>query len=309
MNPSLLGYESAVLERLDADARRSVADELGALERAVLSDPALRAALTDTSIAPGPRRAIVADLLASKLTAPAARIAAYAAFSSPAQDVPASVTEAALRAAAAVEPSGDEEPSLSVVASRRRVAGYATAVFEDEPVAALDGVEDELFRWARTIEASDALRLALTNREVDPADRARLVADLLGPRAHPVTLRLATYAVVGGRPRDLLGTLDRLVDTVAAERGWRVARVHAAREVDDASRERLTATLGSLVGRPVELEVNLEPELLGGVLVEVGDLRVDATARGRLDALREHLTADPGSQRTFDRTNATQGAG
>jgi F-type H+-transporting ATPase subunit delta len=309
MNPSLLGYEAAVLAGLDAAARRAVADELAALESAVASDPALRSALTDTSIAPGPRRAVVADLLSGKVSVPAARIAAYAAFSSHAQDVPASMTEAALRAREAVEGGDLVEVPLSVLAARRRVAGYAAAVFEDEPVSTLDGVEDDLFHWARAIESSDALRRALTNRDLASSERARLVTDLLSGRAHPVTVRLATYAVVGGRPRDLLGTLDWLVDAVAAERGWRVARVRAAREVDDASRERLTSILGSLVGRPVELEVDLQPELLGGVLVEIGDLRVDATARGRLEAFREHLTADPGARRTFDTTNATQGAG
>jgi F-type H+-transporting ATPase subunit delta len=242
------------------------------------------------------------------VSAPAARIAAYAAFSSPAQDVPSSITEGALRARALVEDRAVEEPALSVLAARRRVGGFAAAVFEDEPVATLDGVEDDLFHWARAIASSDPLRRALTNRDLPAEERTGLVTALLGGRAHPVTVRLATYAVVGGRARDLLGTLDWLVDAVAAERGWRVARVWSAREVDEDSRERLAETLRTLVGRPVELEIDLQPTLLGGVLVEVGDLRVDATARGRLDAFREHLTTDRGAHRTFDTTDATQGA-
>lgn len=308
MNPSLMGYEAAVLGGLDVAARRQVADELAALEVAVSSDPALRAALTDTSIAPGPRRAVVADLLEGKLTPLSARIAAYAAFSSPAQDVPASITEAALRARAVAEDADLDEPALSVLASRRRVGGYAAAVFEDERVETLDGVEDDLFHWARAIAASAPLRQALTNRDLPAHERTRLVNDLLAGRASPVTVRLATYAVEGGRPRDLLGTLDWLVDAVAEERGWRVARVRSAFEIDAATRERLADTLRTLVGRPVELEVDLQADLLGGVLVEVGDLRVDATARGRLEAFREHLTSEAGAHRTYDTTNATQGA-
>jgi F0F1-type ATP synthase delta subunit len=62
------------------------------------------------------------------------------------------------------------------------------------------------------------------------------------------------------------------------------------------------------VGSPVELEVATEAALLGGVLVEVGDLRVDATIRGRLDALRDHFTLDRPTERSFDST-ANQGAG
>ena len=63
---------------------------------------------------------------------------------------------------------------------------------------------------------------------------------------------------------------------MAAERGWRVARVWTAQAIDDPSAARLTETLRTLVGRPVELQVDTQADLLGGVLVEVGDLRVDA---------------------------------
>jgi len=147
----------------------------------------------------------------------------------------------------------------------------------------------------------------LTNRDLSGPARAGVAADLLAARARPLTVRLAAYAVVGGRARDLVGTLDWLVDHVAAERGWRVARVFTARAIDDPSRERLAATLRSLVGRPVELEVAQRPDLLGGVLVEVGDLRVDSTTKGRLEALREHFTTDRRTAQSFDANEATQG--
>ena len=262
MNPSLMGYGAAVLAELEPAARRTVAEELASLESTVASEPALRAALTDTSVAAGPRRAVLADVLEGKVSAQAARIAAYGAFSSPAQDVPASIAEAAQRARAFAEDGVVHEPALSVLASRKRVGGFADAVFEDESTETLDGVEDDLFHWALAISASVPLRNALTNRDLAAPDRARLVRDLLGPRANPVTVRLAAYAVVGGRPRDLLGTLDWLVDRVAAERGWRVARVRTARPMDDETIERLTTTLRALVGRPVELEIDPQPELL-----------------------------------------------
>ncbi len=307
MNAALMGYEAAVLAALDDAGRRVVADEVAAVEAAATSDPALRAALTDTAIPPGTRRAIVADLLEGKVSPAAARIAAFAAATAAAQDVPTSLQEATQRARQLAGDATAEEPTLSVLASRARVGGYATAVFEDEAPAALDGVEDDLFHWAVAVGASAELRRALTNRDQPPAARARLVRDLLGDRASPVTVQLAQYAVVGGRPRDLLGTLEWLVDRVAQERGWRVARVWTARELDAETADRLTATLRSLVGRPVELEVAQQPELLGGALIEVGDLRVDATARGRIEALREHLIFDRGAGGPFD-TTTTQGA-
>jgi F-type H+-transporting ATPase subunit delta len=309
MNAALTGYSAAVLGDLDEAARRTVADELTSLEGVVAQDAVLRAALSDTSIARGQRRAVLTEILTNKLSGAATRIAAYAAFSSSAQDVPMSITEAAHRARAFAEDGAVDEPPLSVLASRSRVAGYAAAVLEDEPVSTLEGVEDELFEWSVAIEDSDELRRVLTNRDLTGTARAEIVAELLGSRVHPVTVRLAAYAVLGGRPRDLLGTLGWLVDRVALERGWRVARVRTAREIDPESRERLSSSLLSLVGSPVELEIATEAALLGGVLVEVGDLRVDATIRGRLDALRDHFTPDRPTERSYDTSISNQGAG
>jgi F-type H+-transporting ATPase subunit delta len=309
MNAALMGYSAAVLGGLDEAARATVADELTALEGVVVADPLLRAALSDTSIARGQRRAVVTDLLASKLSQAATRIAAYAAFSASAQDVPVSIGEAAHRARTYAEDGALDEPGLSVLAARHRVAGYAAAVLEDQPVSTLEGVEDELFAWSVAVEDSFELRRVLTNRDLTGISRAQIVTQLLSDRVHPVTVRLAAYAVLGGRPRDLLGTLGWLVDRVAEERGWRVARVRTAMAIDPESRERLSASLHSLVGTPVELEVAAEASLLGGVLVEVGDLRVDATIRGRLDALRDHFNTDRYAERPFDTSTANQGAG
>jgi F-type H+-transporting ATPase subunit delta len=308
MNASLLGYAAAVLSGLDDAQRRVVADELAQLEQTAGTDSTLRAALTDTAIPAWSRRAFVADLLADKVSAATARLAAYAAYSSSAQDVPLAFTEVAQRARFFAADGGVHEPALGVLAARARVGGYATAVFEDLPVATFEGTEDELYEWARAVESTPQLRNLLTNRDLPAPTRAQVVHDLLADRASAITVRLAAYAVVGGRARDLVGTLDWLVDRVAEERGWRIARVRSARPIDEGAREALSGSIEHLIGRPVELEVSEQADLLGGVIVEVGDLRVDASAKGRLDALREHLMADRPGERLFEKNETTRGA-
>ena len=81
-----------------------------------------------------------------------------------------------------------------------------------------------------------------------------MVSDLLSDRVHPATLRLVDEAL-RGRTRDLVATLDWLVDQAAQARGWRVARVRTAREIDGGEREQLAAALERLAGAPVELQV------------------------------------------------------
>jgi F-type H+-transporting ATPase subunit delta len=190
-----------------------------------------------------------------------------------------------------------EEPLYGRRATRRWAAGYAAAVFETlDAVADIEQVEDELFRFARIIEASPELRARLSDPGRSVADRQELVAVLLVGKSHPATLRLA-QAALEGRVRDIVHMLDWLVERAAEARGWRVARVHAAREVDDEERAAIDAALGRLTGTQVELQVTVEPDLLGGVVIQVGDLLVDASARHRLEQLQEHLLGPEGATR------------
>ena len=169
------------------------------------------------------------------------------------------------------------------------MAGYATALHEDMSTAELESLEDDLFRFARIVAATPPLRAALTDRDLDVAARQGLVDELLEGKVPATTLALVRYVVTGGRARDFVGTLDFLVEQTAEARGWRIAHVRAAAPIDEAQQTMLTDSLAGLAGQPVELQVVIDESLLSGALIRIGDLQVDATARGRIDALREHL--------------------
>ena len=289
MNPSLSGYSSAVFATVGDDEAEQLADDLFAIEELVNATPSLRAALTATAIPGRSRRGIIDDLLGQKVSAPARRLVGYAALVAHAQDVPAAISWLAHRAREHAEHLVLDEPSLGHAAARQRVGGYATAIFEGLPTDRLEEIEDELFRFARTVEATPALRVALTDRELPVAARHGLCHTLLEGKVQPATLGLVDFTVTGGRTRDFVGTVDWLVLRTAEARGWRVARVHTARPVDADRQQRLTEEMTNLAGTPVELQITEEPELLGGVLIEIGALRIAATARGRLDRLHDSL--------------------
>jgi F-type H+-transporting ATPase subunit delta len=80
---------------------------------------------------------------------------------------------------------------------------------------------------------------------------------------------------------------DRLADELS---GRLTAEVRTATPLDDEQRERLRAALSGATGRDVELEVTLEPELIGGAIAKVGDLIFDGTLRAQLEQLRINLT-------------------
>ncbi len=291
MLAKLEGYAAALLGSLDAAELATVAGDLGSLEQTVLARSDLRAVLADTSIAGVVRGAVLRELLAGKISRPAERLAVFAAVASPAQEVARALGELAQYAHHLLENGVVEPAGLGLLQARTRVGGFTDAVLEDLATSDFAAIEHELFAWARTIEASDALRRLLVDRDAALASRVGATAQLLSGKVSPATLRLAEYVVVGGRPRDVVGTIDFVVDHVAAARSWRVARVHSARPLDEPTQEVLARSLRALTGAPVELQVAEAPELLGGVLVEVGDLRLDATTRGRLQTLRDTVAA------------------
>jgi F-type H+-transporting ATPase subunit delta len=89
-----------------------------------------------------------------------------------------------------------------------------------------------------------------------------------------------------------------MAERAAEARGWRVARVSAARALDDAERDELGRALQDLTGGPVELLVTEDAELLGGAVVTVGNLLVDASAQHKLDQIQEQLLGSEHLART-----------
>jgi F-type H+-transporting ATPase subunit delta len=290
MLPKLEGYAAARLSSLDTVALATVSGELASLEQTVLGRADLRAVLTDTSIAGASRGLIAHDLLSGKVHEVTLQVAVYAASNVAAQEVPHSLAELAVAARALSQDGAFPLAGLALLASRQRVAGYADAFLDEVDAHNFDEIEDELFRWARTVEGNLELRRLLLDRDADLESRLGTVQALLGDKVHSVTLALARFVIAGGRARDVVGTLDYLVDYVALARDWRVARVHTARPLDQQNRADLIASLSTLTGKNVELQVADSPELLGGVLVEIGDLRLDATTRARLGALRDAVS-------------------
>jgi ATP synthase F1 delta subunit len=300
VNASLQGYAASVLGTLSAADLEATARDLAMIDETMQANRDLRAAMTDTSITGIARRDVLTAVLAAKVAPAASRLAGYAALVNSAQDVPASISYLAQRSRDEVRDGAYDEVPLSVLGARERVGGYAAAVFENLSTSDLERVESELFAVARAIESAPELRRAMTDRDLPTARRAGIVESLVGAKASEASRQLLGYAVAGGRARDVVGTIDWLVDQAATARGWRVAKVATAKALDASQADRLRTSLAAVTGSPVELQVTEDAGLLGGIRVEVGDLFVDASARGRLDQLREHLEAE---HRTFQKND------
>ena len=239
MLPKLEGYAAARLGSLDAAGLATVAGELASLEQTVLGRADLRAVLTDTSIAAASRGLIVHDILDTKVHEVTCEIAEYAASHAPAQEVPHALGELAVAARELSQIGLFPLGGLGLLASRQRVSGFADAQFGPRRHRELRRDRGRTLPLGahRRGQPRAAPPPARPRRPVGVAPRHRRgPAGWQGRRRHPAPSRC--YVIEGGRSRDVVGTLDYLVDYVAKARDWRVARVHTARPLDDAEPRR-----------------------------------------------------------------------
>jgi F-type H+-transporting ATPase subunit delta len=174
--------------------------------------------------------------------------------------------------------------------SDARIEGYARGLFEiARAEGTLDEVEDELFRFARSYESSDALRTTLTDEQIPAAKRLAIVEDLLGGKATGTTTQLISMVIGSGRGRDLPAIVDKLVARASSSKNLEVAEVRTAVALTADQQSRLAAALANATGKQVNLKVVVDPSVLGGVVATVGDTVIDGSVRTRIDQLKARL--------------------
>lgn len=159
----------------------------------------------------------------------------------------------------------------------------ATAAFlRAEKEGDLDRVTDELFRFSRTVSGSAELRSVLTDRGLASDRKKALLDGLLEGKAAAVTREVVEALVLAPRGLTIEDGLEELGRLAADVRTRTLATVTSAVPLDDAQRERLTTSLTAQLGRQVQLQVEVDPQVVGGVLVRVGDEVIDGSIRHRL---------------------------
>lgn len=168
-------------------------------------------------------------------------------------------------------------------------AGASLILMSAESQGNLDRVEEELFRFGRAIDANADLQMALTDPASPTAAKAGIVRSLLDGKATTETVQVLAHVVGHLRGRRVQDAVTRISELAATRRGRVIADIRSAIELTHEQESRLAAVLKKLHGRDVELNVAIDPSVIGGIEVRVGDEVIDGTVANRIEQARRRL--------------------
>lgn len=171
------------------------------------------------------------------------------------------------------------------------VRGYAEALFAvAQAEGELEAVEDQLYAFAKALDANPELREAVTDPVLPAENKKGVVRDVLGERANPHTVNALGFLIDQGRAREIGRIVEELAALAAERRAHVVAEVRSAVPLDEAQRRRLAEALSKATGREVEIKVVVDPTVVGGIVAKVGSEVFDGSVRTKLDEARGLLS-------------------
>lgn len=152
-------------------------------------------------------------------------------------------------------------------------------------------VEDQLFRVGRVLDTQSQLSRLLADPVVPADKRVALLKKVLDSAGgvNPIAEALLTQTVELIRGASGDDAVNDLAELAVARRGEAVAQVTAAADLSDAQRTRLAEVLSRIYGTPVSIQLEVDPEVLGGLMITVGDEVIDGSISSRLAAARTGL--------------------
>jgi F-type H+-transporting ATPase subunit delta len=169
-------------------------------------------------------------------------------------------------------------PYAEALVNAAEKAGAVDAVFED-----LEEIQ------ARVLLAFPRFHAILKSPTVSVADKARILNETFGDRVHPIVSRFLGVLNTHGR----LDLLDRAIDEARAllerRRNRRLAVVHSAVELNDSTKQLLEKRVATMTGSTPLVHYVVDPSLIGGFSVRVGDRVYDLSLKSRLRQMRERL--------------------
>lgn len=153
----------------------------------------------------------------------------------------------------------------------------------------LAALEDDVFRITRVLADNRDLRLALANKDRSVEDRVQLLRTVFADQPGPEALTLAARTISSGRSKSVTAGLLAVSELAADRRRRLLAVVTAAVPLSTTQQERLADMLSTSYGRTVQVNITVDPAVVGGLRIQVGNEVVDGTTLSRLEEARRRV--------------------
>jgi F-type H+-transporting ATPase subunit delta len=166
---------------------------------------------------------------------------------------------------------------------------YAKALFEaGQDEGKLDEVHAQLQQLRDAFANAPDLAGLLENPEIESRVKAQVLTDV-AQGADELVINFLRLIAEKGRAAELADIVDELDVLVAAEERILDVELTTATELSDEEFGRILGRIETASGRTVQAERKVDPNLIGGIVLQAGSMRLDASVRGRLDRLRNDL--------------------
>jgi F-type H+-transporting ATPase subunit delta len=152
-------------------------------------------------------------------------------------------------------------------------------------------IENELFAFAEAVLSNSELELAVSSKLGTSQQKADLVNRLVGSKVSAQTLAILIHLVEQPRGSRIAGLIRHATSIVADESGLEVATITTAAPIDSAQLTRLAESLARVQGRQLRVNHVIDPELIGGVRVQIGDEVIDGSVATKINELRLQLAS------------------
>lgn len=173
---------------------------------------------------------------------------------------------------------------MSVVARTYARALYEAAKDRDR----VEPVREELSDFVQSMHDVPELRAVLRDPQLEPKAKVSVLEEILGG-ADELVRNFLVVLTESGRATELEEVQRELERMVASEAGQLTLELTTAVELSDAEFRKLVKEIEKASGRTVEATRKVDSDLIGGIVLQVGSLRVDSSVRGRLDRLHRQL--------------------
>lgn len=167
---------------------------------------------------------------------------------------------------------------------------YAQAFFAlAQETNNIDKYESELQTVVNAINENQELKKVMEHQLVSPDEKKNIINSVFAQEISEQTMNFLDVVVDKYRAAYIPGIYEEFVAYANATRNTIDARVKSAVELSESDLETIKDKLSAATGKTVRLQSEVDPSLIGGVVVRIGDRVVDGSLTGRLEKLKEDL--------------------